>query len=433
MDKEKDILKEYFRDKLQDYTPQVKRDLWSSLESHVPAEKSLLRRIYPAVTSAAAVLFIFMLSYKYLFNKSPDSSENIVSVIETKAQDIPVEVEHEDVLIDNNLQANVNPHVVHVELSEKREIKNNTEPSLEYEERQEPSVSESETKQEHSTEETDENTVYPPRDEDRRGNPGYDNNRYAQVITKKNAGSKMQISFSGSGFPVMSNDLDYLKIYNTEYLSSYENNFQIDELFLVTSSPQTGHGSEDNSHSWFPADNYSLKNIKYGTPVTLSLHVSRYISPRWAIETGVSYTRLSSKETWEAEVDYYYYNNTDMLTNNIKLDYLGIPLRASYYPIKKNRLFVYVSAGGMIEKCISGKAFTLAEKAKKEESTNLKISELQYSVTGGVGIGLRLFKPVSLFVEPGVTYYFDDGSGIMTIRKDKPFNFNIQGGLKFHF
>jgi len=187
----------------------------------------------------------------------------------------------------------------------------------------------------------------------------------------------------------------------------------------------------ESSPSWVPADNYNFKNIKYNTPVTLSLYVSRNISSRWAIETGVSYTKLSSEEIWEAER--YYSANTDILTNNVKLDYLGIPLRVSYYPIKRNRFFVYVSTGGMIEKCISGKAFTVAEKAKKEESTNLKISELQYSVTGGVGIGLQLFKPVSLFVEPGVTYYFDDGSGIMTIRKDKPFNFNIQGGLKFHF
>ena len=430
MDKGKDIVKDFFKGKLQDYEPPVKRDLWSSLERHIPAEKSLWRRIYPAVASAAAVLLIFMLSYKYLFNESPDSSETIVSVIEN----IPVEVEHEEVLTEDKLQANVNPRVARVELPEKRDVINNAEPDSEGEEKKEPSVSESETKQEHSAEETDENTAYPPRDEDRRDNLGYDNNRYAQVITKKNTGSKMQISFSGNGFPAMSNDLDYFKIYNTDYLSSYENNFQMDELFLVKSDGTTGgHGPEDDSHSWFPADNYRLKNIKYGTPVTLSLHISRNISPRWAIETGVSYTKLSSEETWEAEVDYYYYNNTDMLTNKIKLDYLGIPLRASYYPIKKDRFYVYVSAGGMIEKCISGKAFTAAERAKKEESTNLKISELQYSVTGGVGIGLRLFKPVSLFVEPGVIYYFDDGSDIMTIRKDKPFNYNIQGGLRFSF
>ena len=426
MDKEKDILKEFFRDKLQDYAPQVKRDLWSSLESHVPAEKSLLRRIYPVLSSVAAVLLIFILSYRYLFNESPDLLETIVSVIENKAQDIPVEVEHEEGLTDDKLQANVNTRVVQVELHEKRDVINNAEPDSEDEEKKEPSVSESETKQEHSAEETDENTAYPPHDEDRRDNLGYDNNRYAQVITKKNAGSKMQISFSGNSFPSMSNDLDYLKIYNTEYLSSYENNFQIDELFMGGSS--TGM---ESSPSWVPADNYNFKNIKYNTPVTLSLYVSRNISSRWAIETGVSYTKLSSEEIWEAER--YYSANTDILTNNVKLDYLGIPLRVSYYPIKRNRFFVYVSTGGMIEKCISGKAFTVAEKAKKEESTNLKISELQYSVTGGVGIGLQLFKPVSLFVEPGVTYYFDDGSGIMTIRKDKPFNFNIQGGLKFHF
>ena len=431
MDKEKDILKEFFRDKLQDYAPQVKRDLWSSLESHVPAEKSLWRRIYPVVASAAAVLLIFILSYKYLFDESPDTSETIVSVIENKEQEIPVEVEveveNEEGLIDNKLQANVNTHIVKAELPEKKDEKNNAVPDSEDEAKQESSVSDSETKQERSKEETDENTASPPRDEGRKDNLSYDNNHYAQVITKKNAGSKLQISFSGKSFPSMSNDLDYLKIYNTDYLSSYENKFQIKELFKESESP-TGHNPLPPS--WVPADNYSLKNIKYSTPVTLSLHVSRDISPRWAIETGVSYTKLSSEEIWEAE---RYYSGTDMITNNVKLYYLGIPLRASYYLIKKDRFFAYVSGGGMIEKCISGNAFSIAERAKKEEKTNIKISELQYSVLGGVGIGLRLFKPVSLFVEPGVIYYFDDGSDIMTIRKDKPFNYNIQGGLRIGF
>ena len=465
MDKDRDILKDFFKEKLQDYAPSVKRNLWSSLESYIHAEKSLWRRIFPAVVSAAAVLIIIILSNKFIFNGSLDSVEPISSVIENKdviqdnelidrektiSEDIQSvekdagKAERKDPPVDmetNNFQTYISEErdtkVVMQTKNSGQELNNVQEEltanndSIAQNLGEKAILPESEIIQEPLVGDNEEKKSNKPDNEDMKNIIGNNSNYYTQIRSKGNAGFKMQISFSGKGFPAMSNDLDYFKIYNTEYLSSYENKFQIDELFLVQSESTTGQGSEDSYPSWFPADNYSLKNIKYHTPVTLSLYVSRDISPRWAIETGLSYTKLSSEEIWEAEINYYYY--TDILTNNTKLDYLGIPLRASYYLIKKDRLFVYLSGGGMIEKCISGKAFTVAEKAKKEENTNLKISELQYSITGGVGIGLQLFKPLSLFVEPGVIYYFDDGSDIMTIRKDKPFNYNIQGGLRFSF
>ena len=108
-------------------------------------------------------------------------------------------------------------------------------------------------------------------------------------------------------------------------------------------------------------------------------------------------------------------------------------MKASYYIIKKAHFSVYVTGGGLIEKCVSGKAVTTSENEGKIKNTKLDIPELQFSIAGGAGVEYRLFRPVSLFVEPGVIYYFDDGSDIMTIRKDKPFNFNIQGGLRFSF
>jgi len=42
-------------------------------------------------------------------------------------------------------------------------------------------------------------------------------------------------------------------------------------------------------------------------------------------------------------------------------------------------------------------------------------------------------KHLGLYAEPGIAYYFDDGSQIETIRKEHPFNFNLQFGLRFSF
>ena len=448
MDKEKDILKDFFKGKLQDYEPPVKRDLWSSLESHIPAEKSLWRRIYPAVASAAAVLLILILTYRYIYNDSPDTVASVIESPQNIQEEFPTE---SDVLVQNEGEISENSLVPESGIKQETlvavavtkntksesaseskttdvlvvEADNNAEIVSGDEEKQDMIVSETLTKQEQSAEEPIDNATTYPQNDNWKNDFGNNSRYYTQIRSKGNSGFKMQVSLSGKGFPTMSNDLDYFKIYNSEYLTSYDNKFQIDELF-PGSSPT---GGDETWHPDFPADNYTLMNIKYHTPVTLSIHVSKNISSRWAIETGISYTKLSSEEIWEAELS----NNTDLLTSNVKLDYLGIPLRASYFLIQNNHFFVYVAGGGMIEKCISGKAFTVTKNAGKEKNTNLKISELQYSVTGGLGLGLLLFKPVSLFVEPGVVYYFDDGSDIMTIRKDKPFSYNIQGGLRIGF
>ena len=444
MDKNRDILN-VFKERLEDYESPVKHDIWASLENHIPQEKSLLHRIYPVAASVAAVLLVILMSYKYVFKESTDSENPVALVTESPEQDIAETVKEETkkplpevnadelqvyvpkgqnkkdrISHDKDLSAYRGDSVKQEDLNKEPTQAASVAPKKEDEILV---VSETETQQQSSEEKTENS----PHDVKRNRNLEYGNNYYTEIKTKKSS-SGLQMSLSGKGFPAASNELDFLKIYNKEYLNSYDNKFEIEELFF---QGETTGGDKSPIGPWLPADDYTLNKIKYHTPVTLSMYVSKNISPRWAIETGISYTMLYSEETWMAENKTF--RNKISLYNDIKLHYLGIPMKASYFLIKKDRLFMYLSGGGMIEKSISGKAYTVSDDEKINKNTNIKIRELQYSVTGGVGIGVKVFRPVSLFVEPGVTYYFDDGSGIMTIRKDKPFNFNIQGGLKFHF
>ena len=66
---------------------------------------------------------------------------------------------------------------------------------------------------------------------------------------------------------------------------------------------------------------------------------------------------------------------------------------------------------------------------RKEESVD--VDRLQWSVSGAVGFQYNFIDRLGVYVEPGVGYYFDDGSNVLTIYKDKPFNFNFQVGLRF--
>ena len=44
---------------------------------------------------------------------------------------------------------------------------------------------------------------------------------------------------------------------------------------------------------------------------------------------------------------------------------------------------------------------------------------------------VKITEKLGIYAEPGVVYYFDDGSNVNTIRKEHPFNFNIQLGVRF--
>ncbi len=61
------------------------------------------------------------------------------------------------------------------------------------------------------------------------------------------------------------------------------------------------------------------------------------------------------------------------------------------------------------------------------------ICSITVSVSVSAGISFKLASHISLYAEPGIVYYFDDGSDISTIRKEKPFNINLQAGLRFNF
>jgi len=63
-------------------------------------------------------------------------------------------------------------------------------------------------------------------------------------------------------------------------------------------------------------------------------------------ETGLVYTYLSSNLT-AGGAAYY--------TQNQQLHYLGIPLKLNWNFLKKRYFNLYLSGGGMLEKCVHGR------------------------------------------------------------------------------
>ena len=158
----------------------------------------------------------------------------------------------------------------------------------------------------------------------------------------------------------------------------------------------------------------AIEEIKHKQPVSFGLSVRKNLSNGFSVETGLTYTMLSSEGKSV---------NKPSLKVEQKLHYIGIPLRGNWDFVESKRFTVYLTAGGMVEKCVYGKI------AGDKET----IKPLQFSLAGGVGAQLKVTNRIGLYIEPGASYFFDDGSDVETIRKENPLNFNLQGGIRFTY
>ena len=167
---------------------------------------------------------------------------------------------------------------------------------------------------------------------------------------------------------------------------------------------------------------------KHKLPIKAGLSVRYKITPRLSLESGVTYSYLSSKLTAGSKGNRYETDQT--------LQYIGIPLKVNY-SLWGNRYWeVYVSAGGEVEKCVAGKSETNYVVDGKKVSTDhedVKVKPLQCSLNAAAGLQFNILPNLGVYAEPGVGYYFNNGSKVETIYKEKPFNFNLKAGLRLSF
>ncbi len=166
----------------------------------------------------------------------------------------------------------------------------------------------------------------------------------------------------------------------------------------------------------------SSKNVKmrHQMPVRIGLSLSYSLSRRLSVETGISYSRLHS----DYSKDDYSYDQT--------LHYVGIPFRVACKVWSYRRLSFYAAGGGMVEKCVDGSGREEYSDGKTPVLRYpLKEKSLQWSLNATAGLQYSLSKAVGIYVEPGISHYFDNGSTLSNIYKDSPTRFNLQFGLRF--
>ena len=168
--------------------------------------------------------------------------------------------------------------------------------------------------------------------------------------------------------------------------------------------------------------------VRHRQPIRFGASVRYNLNRRWSVEGGLAYSKHVSEITKTA--------GQHVSETHQTLHYLGIPVNVNYRLWSNKHFNVYASAGGAIEKMINGKAKTrntLDEKETNEIDENVEIKRPQLSLTAGLGAEYKLDKLFSVYVEPGISRYIDNGSDVETIYKEKPTNFNLNIGLRFNF
>ncbi|MDR1169549.1 MAG: PorT family protein [Prevotellaceae bacterium] len=152
---------------------------------------------------------------------------------------------------------------------------------------------------------------------------------------------------------------------------------------------------------------------QYGLPLSAKFIVRKDLNTRWAVESGLSYTYLSTKYKWNKN------------TANQQLHYLGIPLNVVCYVVSKPGWNIYASAGGMVEKGVHSRI-----DRNDNLATKIKMKGLQWSVNGMAGVTYKLHKSLGMFFEPQLGYFFDNGQP-ENIRTECPVSFGLGIGLRF--
>lgn len=166
-------------------------------------------------------------------------------------------------------------------------------------------------------------------------------------------------------------------------------------------------------------------------PVKIGLTARYNITGRFGVETGLTYSILSSSvKTGNSET------GKNWSTGSQTLHYLGIPLNISFNILNSRYVNIYVTGGGMMEKSISGSIKTdeyVDGKFDRTLTTNISPKGLQWSVNAAAGVQANILPQLGFFVEPGVSHHFKNGSRVRSIYTDKPTDFSLGFGLRYSF
>ena len=174
---------------------------------------------------------------------------------------------------------------------------------------------------------------------------------------------------------------------------------------------------------------YALKtDAKHYRPVTFSVLAKWQFTETLGLESGLSWTMLSSRFTTSSA--------TSQIADQQTLQYIGIPLSMTFSFLDTRLFTIYATMGGMVEKCVDGRvkhSEYVSDKQLLSYVDKVSVTPLQWSVSGGAGIQANFSDYVAFFAEPGLSYHFRNDSQVGTIYREHPLDFRFSFGFRLTF
>ena len=178
-----------------------------------------------------------------------------------------------------------------------------------------------------------------------------------------------------------------------------------------------------------PIQSYALKtDAKHYRPVTFSVLAKWQFTETLGLESGLSWTMLSSRFTTSSA--------TSQIADQQTLQYIGIPLSMTFSFLDTRLFTIYATMGGMVEKCVDGRvkhSEYVSDKLLLSYVDKVSVTPLQWSVSGGAGIQANFSDNLAFFAEPGLSYHFRNDSQVGTIYREHPLDFRFSFGFRLTF
>jgi RNA polymerase sigma-70 factor (ECF subfamily) len=186
-----------------------------------------------------------------------------------------------------------------------------------------------------------------------------------------------------------------------------------------------------------PGDDKILRTSHHQMPVKWSLTLKYRLNHRFALESGLSYSRLTSD--FETGTDGRSATEGDACLgkNAIReqqtIHYLGIPMKGIYNIYGGKRWDIYGSIGLTTEMPVHSTLrsdYYVNGRHEATDKTTIR-APWQFSTTFGLGLQMYLTPHVGFFMEPSLLYYLPTHSDIETYRTEHPFSFSLPLGIRF--
>ena len=168
-----------------------------------------------------------------------------------------------------------------------------------------------------------------------------------------------------------------------------------------------------------------IRKSHHYMPINFSLALKYRLNNRFALETGLTYSRLKS----EFEMG----SNGNTINEQQTIHYLGIPVKGIYNIYNRKMWSLYGSLGLSIEIPVHSPlntSYYLHGILEATEKSTIH-APWQWSVGTGLGVQYNFTPNIGLFAEPSMQYYIPTGTQIETYSTEHPFNFSLPLGIRF--